>query len=772
MVSTRSIQTLSFILLVLLSLIFTPGSAEPLSGQEPSMTNGISETGVIQNSGSFSAENVVPGCLIVKYNTDMLSSLSLDEAQASLNAQVGASTIDDFSSLGIPGLTVVDVADQDLGKAIAAYEQSPYVVYAEPDYLLQIPDLQVTEFSSPSQAATTPNDPGYSLLWGMHNTGQTGGTVDVDIDAPEAWGITTGSSSMVIAVVDTGVDYTHPDLAANIWTNAADPVNGVDDDGNGFIDDYRGWDFYNDDNDPMDDRGHGTHCAGTIAAVGNNGVGVVGVNWQAKIMPLKFLGSDGLGSSSNAIKAVLYANKMGAKIISNSWGGSEFSQALKDAIDASPAVVVCSAGNGGSDVIGDDNDITPQYPSSFTSSNIIAVASITDTNARSEFSNWGLTSVDLAAPGSQIGSTYPGNQYVYLSGTSMAAPHVSGIAGLLMARDPSLSNLQVINRILTTTDPVPDFAGKTVTGGRVNAFRALSVSPTPTPTISPTVTPTTSPTVTPTATPTATPTSTPTITPTVTPTTSPTVTPTPGKIQVSFTAAPVSGPAPLTVRFTDTTIGSPTQWNWNFGDGTRSIQQHPEKTYSSAGQYTVALYAKNLQSSGYLAKRSYISVQKPGPTPTVTPTTTPTITPTQSPTATPTITPSPTPEKIIASFTADPVSGKAPLTVRFTDTSTGIPARWYWSFGDSTQSTYQNPLKTYQKPGVYTVLLYVRNGTNAGVKQEKGYITVLGADGKPGAFISPSATENSLPVFYAPGLSYPTAFPGTPVISPSLPISR
>ena len=355
-----------------------------------------------------------------------------------------------------PGITVED--------AIYQYRNDPRIEYIEPNYRVWAVE-------------TIPNDSSFSQLWGLHNTGQTGGTSDADINAVDAWDIQTGTD-VLIGVIDTGVDWTHEELADNIWTNPGEiPDNGIDDDGNGYIDDVRGWDFVNKDNDPMDDNGHGTHVAGTIAAVGNNGIGVVGVSWSAQIMPLKFLGADGSGITSDAILAIEYAMMMSAKLTNNSWGSSGFSQALYNAIAVSGnanILFIAAAGNGGDDNIGDDNDQDPHYPSSYDLDNIISVASTNHNDAKSSFSNFGFTSVDLGAPGSSILSTVPGDTYSFLSGTSMATPHVSGAAALIWAQYPDLTNLQVKNRIVSTVDPIPALDGRSVTGGRLNAFVALA----------------------------------------------------------------------------------------------------------------------------------------------------------------------------------------------------------------------------------------------------------------------------------------------------------
>jgi hypothetical protein len=308
----------------------------------------------------------------------------------------------------------------------------------------------------------------------MHNTGQSGGVVDADIDAPEAWDISTNSSNLIVAVIDTGVDYTHPDLAANMWTNTVERNGspGVDDDGNGYIDDIYGYDFYNSDGNPMDDHGHGTHVSGTIGAVGNNGQGVAGVCWTAKIMALKFIGSGGSGYDSDAIDCIEYAVQMGAKVTSNSWGGGSYSQALKDAIDAAGAAGVLFVAAAGNDAR--NNDVFPHYPSSFDSANIIAVLSTDKYDVKSSFSCYGAVSVDLGAPGSNIYSCIPGSQYTYMNGTSMATPHVSGACALVWSVCPYLSSAAIKDIILQTTDPLPALDGLCVSGGRLNLYNALA----------------------------------------------------------------------------------------------------------------------------------------------------------------------------------------------------------------------------------------------------------------------------------------------------------
>ncbi len=290
-----------------------------------------------------------------------------------------------------------------------------------------------------------------------------------------------GSSSVIVANIDTGVDYNHPDLAANIWTNPGEiPGNGIDDDGNGYVDDVRGWDFANNDNDPMDDQGHGTHTAGTIAAVGNNATGVTGVAWRAKIMPLKFITASGSGTSLGAAQAILYAASMGAKISSNSWGGGGFSQTIENAINTanqSGMLFVTAAGNANA-----NNDTTVSYPCNSTLPNVLCVAATDHNDQKASFSNYGAVNVDLGAPGVSILSTVPAGTcgmcnssgYRYASGTSMATPHVSGAAALLRAQLPSLTPVAVKNILMQSVDPIAALSGKMVTGGRLNISKAVA----------------------------------------------------------------------------------------------------------------------------------------------------------------------------------------------------------------------------------------------------------------------------------------------------------
>ena len=349
------------------------------------------------------------------------------------------------------GQKLIEIADGSSSEAaIQQLSAASGVEYAEPNYIYNM-------------ASTTPNDPSFSSLWGLHNTGLSGGTADIDMNAPEAWDITTGDSAVVVGVIDTGVDYTHSDLDDNAWINLAEiPGNGIDDDSNGYIDDVHGINAITGSGDPMEDHYHGTHVAGTIGAEGNNSVGVVGVNWNVQIAGCKFLDSGGSGSSSDAIDCLDYfvaLKTAGVNLIAtnNSWGGGGFSQSLKDAISAQEAAGILFIASAGND--GVDNDADPHYPSNYVNSNIISVAAIDDDGNLASFSEWGLNSVDVAAPGVSITSTFPGGSYGTISGTSMATPHVAGLAALIKANDPSADWMDIKNLILASGQPNPALEG-------------------------------------------------------------------------------------------------------------------------------------------------------------------------------------------------------------------------------------------------------------------------------------------------------------------------
>jgi len=416
---------------------------------------------ILKNHDFTVADNAPykPGELLVRFASKANGKRRTREEKSQiLNALGGAKIKRDFKI--IPSLSAVKLPPgMKVKDALKKFNKASGILYAQPDYQLKA-------------LSTFPNDPRFGELWGMHNTGQTGGKVNADIDAPQAWDASTGSGEVIIAVIDSGVDYTHPDLAANMWVNEAE-LNGTpgqDDDGNGYIDDIYGYDFCNNDGDPMDDYMHGTHCAGILGAVGNNAEGVAGVCWNVKIMALKFLDSTGTGWSSDAISCIEYAVLMGANLSSNSYGGGGYEQGFKDAIDTAGAagmLFVAAAGNDD----GQNNDVIPHYPSSYDCDSVIAVLSTDENDDISSFSNYGPTSVDLGAPGSSILSCRLGGGYKYLSGTSMATPHVAGACALLWSVNPMLSNSEVKNILLQSVDKT--LSGLCVSNGRLNLYSAV-----------------------------------------------------------------------------------------------------------------------------------------------------------------------------------------------------------------------------------------------------------------------------------------------------------
>jgi len=360
------------------------------------------------------------------------------------------------ATLPVRGLDLVDPEPGvSVGAAVADLERMDGVVYAEPDGIVR--------------QAATPNDPLLSYEWNL-----------TAIRAPEAWDVTTGSAQVTVGVVDTGIDATHPDLAPNLWANPGESgggreTNGLDDDGNGRIDDVHGWDFVSRDGQPQDGNGHGTHVSGTIAARGNDAIGVAGLNWSSALMPLRVLGDDGSGFVSDAITAYAYAARNGARVLNASLGGSRFSRAEHDALAAAPnTLFVVAAGNDGA-----DNDATPEYPCDYDLANVVCVAASGHDDALASFSNYGPANVDLAAPGVDIASTWPGGRYALLDGTSMATPHVAGAAALLLAHDGTLTVAGLRAALLSSVQPVAALAGRVATGGRLDVAAALSAPPAP-----------------------------------------------------------------------------------------------------------------------------------------------------------------------------------------------------------------------------------------------------------------------------------------------------
>jgi subtilisin family serine protease len=401
----------------------------------------------------------VPGEFIVKFKRGVSAA---DKYTARQN--LGADLVKEIK---LTGAQVVRAQadsgiDHQYAKSLLA---SGAVDYIEPNYILHA-------------YGTTPNDSRFSELWGMHNSGQSGGTADVDIDAPEAWDITRTAGEAVVGVIDTGLNYSHPDLSANAWTNSGEIAgNGVDDDHNGFIDDVHGYDFVNNDGNPMDDQSHGSHCAGTIGGVGNNAAGVAGVAWNVKIMGLKFLDSQGSGSTDDAIGAIEYAVVMknrgvNIRVLSNSWGGGGFSQALYDAVAAANTAGILFVAAAGNET--NDNDNSPSYPASYDLPNVLSVAAVDRNGNLASFSNYGAQSVHLAAPGVDIVSTVLGSNYASYSGTSMATPHASGVAALVAGREGTLTAAALKSRLMSTVQPLQGLSGVVVSGGMLNAYNAVT----------------------------------------------------------------------------------------------------------------------------------------------------------------------------------------------------------------------------------------------------------------------------------------------------------
>jgi subtilisin family serine protease len=380
-----------------------------------------------------------PRELLVRFDAS-----AANRARADALADLGAQVLDH----GPGGVVQVALpAGSSVEGAAAALERRAGVRWAEPNYTYRI--------------SATPDDTDYSQLWGLSR-----------IHAPEAWDLSTGSASMTVAVVDTGVDWSHPDLAANLWTNTGEtPADGLDNDGNGFVDDVRGWNFGgapHPTNDPDDTNGHGTHVAGTIGAVGNNATGVTGVNWNVKVMPVR-AGDDTL-TDFDIANAFDYACENGAKVVNGSFGGYQHSDAILDAVNRCPnTLFVFAAGNDAN-----NNDLLPVYPCTDPAPNIVCVAATNSADNRASFSNYGATSVDIAAPGEVIHSTYFGPPYADLSGTSMATPHVAGAAALVWAHRPALTVAELKRNLINSVDQVPALNHLVVANGRLNVFRAMT----------------------------------------------------------------------------------------------------------------------------------------------------------------------------------------------------------------------------------------------------------------------------------------------------------
>jgi subtilisin family serine protease len=406
-------------------------------------------------SQSEPSNGYVKGELLVRFKSNE-SKRQIESA----HLRIGATLIKEFAPIGWQHIKLSDGMSVEEG--IRAYKNMSEIEDAQPNYIYSI--------------NLTPNDTRYSELYGM-----------TKISAPTAWDTTTGSSSIVVAVIDTGVNYNHEDLTTNMWRNSGETAgNNVDDDGNGFVDDVYGYDFINNDNNPIDDNSHGSHCAGTIGAAGNNSTGVAGVNWNVRIMALKTHAANGNSTAAAVIAAFQYATMMknrgvNIRVTSSSWSGAPeapgYDQALKDAIDAAGnagILNVFASGNGARNV-----DNAPEYPASYNSPSVFSIAASDASDNKASFSNYGVVSVDVAAPGVSILSTVLGtSSYGFKSGTSMSTPHTAGSAALLSAANPSLSTQSLKATLMNTVDVLPQWNGNVLTGGRINVARAIQTQTT------------------------------------------------------------------------------------------------------------------------------------------------------------------------------------------------------------------------------------------------------------------------------------------------------
>lgn len=363
---------------------------------------------------------------------------------------------------------------------LSSLRNSPDIEVAEPNFIYTFGNPKKEKYFPKGLSmlpVDAPSDPLFQSLWGLSNVGQsepTKGVPGADIDALKAWEIHKGDRKIKIAVIDTGIDYNHPDLKDNIWNNEAElkGTAGIDDDNNGYVDDIYGYDFANNDSDPMDGHGHGTHCSGTIGAVHNNGIGVAGVMDEVSLVAIKFLSDTGSGTTEAAILAIDYATKLNVDIMSNSWGGGGFSQLLKESIERAKnkgIIFVAAAGNSAQ-----NNDDRPNYPSSYEVSNIVGVAAHTIDDQLANFSSYGPRTVHLAAPGKNIVSTVRNGSYATYSGTSMSTPHVSGGLGLLLAKEGRFSHEELKERLIKTSFSTRSMKRKSISQGRLNAYNLLT----------------------------------------------------------------------------------------------------------------------------------------------------------------------------------------------------------------------------------------------------------------------------------------------------------
>ena len=427
-----------------------------MSPHSPTMSYSVSRLSPAHIERELKGKNYVPNEVLIAVDQKAIDSFSLSSHGLTLASQYD-------------GFLRASVSDgESLSAKLAELRSTPGVKAADVNSIIERGEMETSE-QGPSERL--PDDL-HEQLWGLKNTGRQGGTPGADMKVTQAWSEVTGSreTGPVIAVIDTGVDITHPDLAANIWTNPGEiPGNGVDDDGNGVIDDVHGYNAADDNADVMDRRGHGTHVAGTIGAVGDNGMGVVGVNWQTRIMPVKIFDDNGRATVDGIVRGLQYAKNEGASVSNNSWGSRGYNEVLDAAFGAADNMIhVVAAGNDGRNI-----DLGGAYPAALAHKHIVTVGATDRNDQRPEWSNYGRYNVDVTAPGHQIYSTWPGGTYKSISGTSMATPHVAGAVSLLKQKFPQATAAEIKSRLIHTSDFKPELQSNSVSGGRVNLMQAM-----------------------------------------------------------------------------------------------------------------------------------------------------------------------------------------------------------------------------------------------------------------------------------------------------------
>jgi subtilisin family serine protease len=458
-----------------LSLILVAGFAGQLRRIEKEQRGKKQEVRLKTESVYPARHSVSSGSVLVKFRSSE-SAAEIDAIVADHHDEIK----DKIESLDDRLVALSDLDGLDADAVAAQYRVLSEVEYAEVNQQINLDPQEspATYFDPENYQRSSPNDPQFAEQWALENTGQRGGTAESDIRAILAWSKTEGNSDVVVAVLDSGVDYTHRDLMQNMWIRPSSLPEYVDNE-LGYANDEHGFNAVDNLADPMDDNGHGTHCAGIIGAEGDNDEGIAGVNWHVQIMPLKFIGPSGSGTTKDAIEAINYAierKRAGVNIraINASWGSRQYSKALEDVIREAGdegILFIAAAGNAST-----DNDSSPHYPSNYDLPNVISVAATDRNDELAGFSNYGIKSVQIAAPGADIMSTWLGHLYEEHSGTSMAAPVVTGVAALVVSSEPNISMRLLRARLMASVDKLPQLKGKVETGGRINAAKAVGAN--------------------------------------------------------------------------------------------------------------------------------------------------------------------------------------------------------------------------------------------------------------------------------------------------------